>query len=910
MTGWTASSLVSNSGGAGTCSFSVAVTTPATTEFRATNGTNTVVGTLDQTSDSGTRVSCALYQDVAIPHGVKSATLSGTWGMKLIDGQPLNFFGLFSGLYPTSKVPFFDDAVIGGAARAYLTTASTTLAAFSQSFPNLASYAGTTVRLALFVAANHPTGSGVGGFDDIKLTFTYASAAIGVTMTQSAATPSPGTNVTYTITATNAGPDGATTVSLSDPLPTGMTFVSATAPSGWTATTPAVGANGTVSFTRATWATGGGSQTFTVVARVDPSTATGTTLTNTATISSDTTDPTPANNSAMTTATVGRQPQTITFAPLADQLITASPLTVAATASSGLAVAFASQTPSVCSVTGTSATLLTTGTCTIRASQAGDTTYEPAADVDRGFTVSSQAPPVVTSVAPTSGPAAGGQAITITGTGFRVGATVTIGGVPATNVTVVDATTLTATTPSHAGGAADVVVTNDDSQAATLSAAYTYSSLLRYYLAEGATLWTFDTALAIRNTSEVATTVNILFHTQDGTTATVSPTLAAHARVTLHAGDVDGLTNAEFGTVVESPDGVPLVVERTMSWDGGHAAHAETATAALSRTWYFAEGVQNAMDTYLLIANPGEQAADVTVTYLLETGAPVSEVVRVEPRRRATLWAGRLEALRGKVFSITVDATQPVVAERSVYFGSARAWDGGTCAMGTPAPSSTWYFAEGATGTTFDLYLLLANPGTDTTVATVTYLLPNGASVEKQYLLAGQSRVTVHVAAEDAQLVGTSLSTAIHADQPIVAEQAMYWSNANGGWREGHAGMGLSETGLSWGLADGAVGGANHTQTYLLLANPGSTAAEVQVTYQHADGESPVEKTYTISAASRLTVWVNGEIADHADETFSVVVTVANGVPIVVERSMYWDADGQWWAAGSRAPATRLNVMF
>jgi hypothetical protein len=82
--------------------------------------------------------------------------------------------------------------------------------------------------------------------------------------------------------------------------------------------------------------------------------------------------------------------------------------------------------------------------------------------------------PTITGIAPTSGSDAGGTAVTITGTGFLAGATVKFGGTAATNVSVVSATSITATTPAHASGAVDVVVTNTDSKSATLPQAFTF----------------------------------------------------------------------------------------------------------------------------------------------------------------------------------------------------------------------------------------------------------------------------------------------------------------------------------------------------------------------------------------------------------------------------------------------------
>ncbi len=67
--------------------------------------------------------------------------------------------------------------------------------------------------------------------------------------------------------------------------------------------------------------------------------------------------------------------------------------------------------------------------------------------------------PTVESVLPSSGPTAGGTTVTITGTGFTDPMTVTFGGTPVPAVTFVSATEIQATTPPHARGPADVVVT-------------------------------------------------------------------------------------------------------------------------------------------------------------------------------------------------------------------------------------------------------------------------------------------------------------------------------------------------------------------------------------------------------------------------------------------------------------------
>jgi uncharacterized repeat protein (TIGR01451 family) len=102
-----------------------------------------------------------------------------------------------------------------------------------------------------------------------------------------------GGNLTYKATALNNGPDAASSVSVQTPIPTGTTFVSMTAPSGWSLTTPPLGGTGTATATNGTMGTFTGA-IFTLVVH----TTTPGPFTETATISSATPDPNPSNNSA------------------------------------------------------------------------------------------------------------------------------------------------------------------------------------------------------------------------------------------------------------------------------------------------------------------------------------------------------------------------------------------------------------------------------------------------------------------------------------------------------------------------------------------------------------------------------------------------------------------------------------
>lgn len=120
------------------------------------------------------------------------------------------------------------------------------------------------------------------------------SADLSLTKTTNATTAPAGSTITYTLTLTNAGPNAASNVVVTDVLPASLLFLSINAPAGFTCTTPAVGANGTITCNAATFANGA-NVTFTLMVRVASGATTGS-VTNSASVSSSTSDPNGGNS--------------------------------------------------------------------------------------------------------------------------------------------------------------------------------------------------------------------------------------------------------------------------------------------------------------------------------------------------------------------------------------------------------------------------------------------------------------------------------------------------------------------------------------------------------------------------------------------------------------------------------------
>jgi len=204
---------------------------------------------------------------------------------------------------------------------------------------------------------------------------------LSLTKTADAATVAAGTPIGYTLAVTNNGAAAATAVMLNDPLPVGTGI-------GWSIS-PAYSGPGTCAVSLGTLGCSLGSVSPGAGATVHLTSATAPSscgaYTNTATL-------TAGNNSALESSatTTVECSQTIAFGPLPNVTFGTAPFTLSATASSGLAVSFNSQTPAVCAVSGATVTLVAVGACTIQATQAGNASYAAATPVNQSFLVTAR----------------------------------------------------------------------------------------------------------------------------------------------------------------------------------------------------------------------------------------------------------------------------------------------------------------------------------------------------------------------------------------------------------------------------------------------------------------------------------------------------------------------------------------
>jgi YVTN family beta-propeller protein len=434
------------------------------------------------------------------------------------------------------------------------------------------------------------------------------------------------------------------------------------------------------------------------------------------------------------------------------------------------------------------------------------------------------------------------------------------------------------------------------------------------YLAEGATGSFFSTRIAVANPGDTASRVLLRYLSDTGQTTSSMLVVPAKARRFVYVGDVASLGSASFSTVIEAD--APIVADRTMLWTSGfYGSHAETSVASPSTTWFLAEGATHgAFDLFYLLQNPSATTpASVEIRFLRASGPPIVRTYSVPAARRLTVYVDEVPGLDAADVSAAFTSLNavPIIVERAMYYSQpGTPFTAGHASAGVTAPATQWFLAEGATGTFFNLFLLLANPSADPADIRITYLRPNGAPIVKTRTLAPTSRTTINVALEDPALADTPVSTVVESLNAVgvVAERAMWWP-ASGGWQEAHGSPGATAAATRWGFGDGEVGAPPYnTQTYFLVANTSTEAASVRVTLLFDDNTAAVAKTFTVPANSRFNVPVANEFPQAAGKGFGALIESlgAAPVPIVVERAMYSDAGGVIWAAGTDALGTPI----
>ncbi len=325
----------------------------------------------------------------------------------------------------------------------------------------------------------------------------------------------------------------------------------------------------------------------------------------------------------------------------------------------------------------------------------------------------------------------------------------------------------------------------------------------------------------------------------------------------------DIVAEAPISVVVEADQGI--YAERTTYF--AHDGHTTAGAQAPAPTWYFAEGFTGGgFETWIMLYNPHAVSTRAIIRLAREDGSMVKREYTLAPVSSQSILLNQV--LPNVSFSTVVEAERDILAERVVYFSGRRGVHG---VLGASAPAKTWYLPEGYTGPGFETWLLLYNSSQNWANAIITFMKDDGHTVVQRHRIHPTARFTLSA---NTIVPDTAFSTRVEADQPLVVERAVYFSEREGG----HCSLGATKLAHTWYLPEGST---SQSDTFVLIMNPNSLRANVQATVMNEDGAT-VTRHYIMKPTSRLTIRLNDLVSN-----VRIATRISADQPVAAERAMY-----------------------
>jgi hypothetical protein len=383
--------------------------------------------------------------------------------------------------------------------------------------------------------------------------------------------------------------------------------------------------------------------------------------------------------------------------------------------------------------------------------------------------------------------------------------------------------------------------------------------------------------------------------------------LSASAPVTIQSTGTASPSAIATGAIVPFPTetpGSPIPFTATPTATATHTPPSATATPppVPMETTYFAEGytglaASNGRANFvesLYLFNTTNAATNASVTYYIVGASNGTTRTVLRSIHLAAYGTSALsvnaDAGADHLVSIAVAHAQGVVARVIVQRSTA---GGGkldaASSVGSTQAATTWSFAEGYTGVTFQEYLSIFNPGGTVAHVQIHYLPTSGPPP-------APLSVTVPAGGRMSPNVGglyllranphapKSIALIVTSDQPIVADRTLYW------------GVGAGSGKYGYDIVPGTPGGATSAvfasladegtnQPYITLLNPNSARVNLQIVFRDASGHVLVSYTSAVAPLARLTVSLRSVMPKYTGVVSASLIATA---PVVAEAPLYF----------------------
>ena len=297
-----------------------------------------------------------------------------------------------------------------------------------------------------------------------------------------------------------------------------------------------------------------------------------------------------------------------------------------------------------------------------------------------------------------------------------------------------------------------------------------------WFMPEGSAAYGFETWLLVQNPNGTPAKVNITYMIEGQGPETVAKTVPASSRASFNMESDVGQKSA----AIRVDSDVPVIPERSVYRNGRREGSDSIGTTVPATDYYLAEGSTSwGFTTYVLVQNPNDAAAAVTLTYMTPEGAVAKGPFNVPGRGRTTFRAN--DQVPNTDISVKVHADRPIVAERAMY------WDNGTgeaChdSIGLAPAHTRFCLPDGQTSQGRQTFTLVQNPNASEVTIEVTYMTDtSGGNVTFDDKVPANSRRTYDMSKVMSPGRASVLVQCKTAGKKVMVERSMYWNNKGAG---------------------------------------------------------------------------------------------------------------------------------
>jgi hypothetical protein len=300
-----------------------------------------------------------------------------------------------------------------------------------------------------------------------------------------------------------------------------------------------------------------------------------------------------------------------------------------------------------------------------------------------------------------------------------------------------------------------------------------------WYLPEGSSEWGFECWLLIQNPNNAEATCTVTYMTEHHGAIPVEHKVPPNSRKTFNMEEDIGKKDAS----IKVDSDLPVIPERAMYRNNRREGHDSIGTTASATDYYLAEGTTAwGFTTYVLVQNPNNSPTDVTITYMTPSGPRATPTFQMVANSRNTIRVSEIPEVGNTDLSTAVHGSQPIIAERAMYWGEGTAL-GEAChdSIGMAQPHTTFYLPDGETYN-LETWTLVQNPNGSDVQVEISYLTPSGTgNVVFTDTVPGNSRKSYNMSDRIPAGRAAIMVTSKTSGKKIMVERAMYWNNRGAG---------------------------------------------------------------------------------------------------------------------------------